>query len=246
MKDKENFVSEISLLKARVKELESTLHDQRQMDQKRHDSEKVIEMIINNIPNQVFWKSRDLIYLGCNQSFAKVTGMGNPSEIIGKTDYDFQRDPAHADSYREWDKKIMDSGEAVIDIEESYHDSDGNEGTILTSKVPLKDNDGKVFGILGICTDITERKKMENDNSALIRDLKVAIAEVKTLHGLLPICSSCKKIRDDDGYWQQIESYISQNSDIKFSHGICQDCSKKLYPDYVDKDGNIIPKMTKP
>ena len=65
------------------------------------------------------------------------------------------------------------------------------------------------------------------------RDLELALSEVKTLQGLLPICASCKKIRDDKGYWNQIEGYIGKHSDVVFSHGICPDCEKKLYPDLI-------------
>ena len=63
------------------------------------------------------------------------------------------------------------------------------------------------------------------------RELEIALAEVKKLHGLLPICASCKKIRDDKGYWNQIETYISEHSDVLFTHSICPDCLRKLYPD---------------
>ena len=63
------------------------------------------------------------------------------------------------------------------------------------------------------------------------RELTEALGNIKTLTGLLPICASCKKIRDDQGYWTQIESYIHKHSDAEFSHGICPDCSKKLYPE---------------
>ncbi len=80
-------------------------------------------------------------------------------------------------------------------------------------------------------SEIEARIKSEKEKENVIQDLKVAIAEVKTLSGLLPICSHCKKIRDDKGYWSQIEAYISARSDAKFSHGICQDCAKKYYPD---------------
>jgi len=62
-------------------------------------------------------------------------------------------------------------------------------------------------------------------------ELQDALAQVKTLSGLLPICSSCKKIRDDEGYWTQLEAYIQEHSDILFSHGLCPDCAKKLYPE---------------
>ena len=66
-------------------------------------------------------------------------------------------------------------------------------------------------------------------------ELENALAEIKTLRGFIPICSNCKKIRDDEGYWQQIELYIQARSDAEFSHGICPDCMRALYPDIADK-----------
>lgn len=77
-----------------------------------------------------------------------------------------------------------------------------------------------------------ERKKMENEKEKLMQELRDALAKVKLLSGFLPICSSCKKIRDDKGYWQQIEAYISEHSDTRFSHGLCNECAKRLYPEY--------------
>jgi len=71
----------------------------------------------------------------------------------------------------------------------------------------------------------------ERDRDRLIVELREALSEVKKLSGLLPICSHCKKIRDDKGYWTQIESYIHDHSEAEFSHSICQDCAKKYYPD---------------
>lgn len=64
-----------------------------------------------------------------------------------------------------------------------------------------------------------------------VKELEAALEEIKTLKGIIPICSSCKKIRDDEGYWQRIETYISKHSEADFSHGICPNCAKKLYPD---------------
>lgn len=235
-KSREQLLAELNSLRKKLAEPEPFKKDPENIIQALQNSKEVLDMLIENIPNQVFWKNRDLIYVGCNQVFAEVTGMGTPSDVIGKTDYDFHRDSTHADSYREWDKKIMDNGEPVLNIEEKYHNSDGSEGTVLTSKVPLRGSDGEVFGLLGICTDITERKKIELENESLIEELKEAIGEVKVLSGLLPICSHCKKVRDDKGYWNQIESYIKKHSEAEFSHSICPDCAKKLYSDLVDDD----------
>jgi uncharacterized PurR-regulated membrane protein YhhQ (DUF165 family) len=79
--------------------------------------------------------------------------------------------------------------------------------------------------------EIERRKATEKERDALIEELQKALSEVKTLRGFLPICANCKKIRDDEGYWNQIEGYIQKHSDAVFSHSICPDCAKELYPD---------------
>lgn len=79
--------------------------------------------------------------------------------------------------------------------------------------------------------EVAERKKSEQEKERLIVELQQALAEVKKLSGLLPICASCKRIRDDQGYWRQIEGYISAHSEADFSHGICPKCAKELYPE---------------
>ena len=81
---------------------------------------------------------------------------------------------------------------------------------------------------------IEEREKAEKEKVLLITQLQQALSKVKLLSGFLPICASCKKIRDDKGYWNQIEAYIRDHSEAEFSHGICPECMKKLYPDLVN------------
>ena len=83
--------------------------------------------------------------------------------------------------------------------------------------------------------EIEERKRTEAEKEQLIAQLQKAMQEVKVLSGFLPICASCKKIRDDSGYWNQLEEYISRHSNALFSHGICPDCVKKLYPDFHEE-----------
>lgn len=77
--------------------------------------------------------------------------------------------------------------------------------------------------------------KLQNSLELKNHDLETAIEKIKTLSGLLPICSNCKKIRDDSGYWEQIESYIGTHSEAEFSHSICPECIRELYPDLVDE-----------
>ena len=82
--------------------------------------------------------------------------------------------------------------------------------------------------------DVAERKRILDERENLIAELQEALTRVKTLSGMLPICASCKKIRDDKGYWSRIEAYISTHSDVLFSHGICPDCEKKAYEDFEE------------
>ena len=109
---------------------------------------------------------------------------------------------------------------------------DGTRGFHELFACPMRDETGKSIGFRGIAHDITERKLAENERERLIKELKEALAKVKRLSGLLPICSYCKKIRDDKGYWNQIEGYLKDHSGAEFSHSICPECAKKYYPDY--------------
>jgi len=90
----------------------------------------------------------------------------------------------------------------------------------------------------GIKIEIEERKRTQIEKDTLIVELKNALQKVKTLSGLLPICASCKKIRDDNGYWSQIESYIQTHSEAEFSHSICPNCARMLYPEFDLYDEN--------
>jgi DNA repair exonuclease SbcCD ATPase subunit len=82
--------------------------------------------------------------------------------------------------------------------------------------------------------EITKREKINKEREKLIKKLEDSLAKVKQLSGFIPICASCKKIRDDKGYWKQVEEYIHDHSEAEFSHSICPDCAKKLYPDLDD------------
>lgn len=99
----------------------------------------------------------------------------------------------------------------------------------------LRNAQGEIVGAVQCAQDITERKQAEEERERLISELQNALSEVKKLSGMLPICSSCKNIRDDKGYWKKIELYIRDHSEAKFSHSICPDCAKKLYPDIYER-----------
>jgi PAS domain S-box-containing protein len=108
----------------------------------------------------------------------------------------------------------------------------GRRLRLKTRSVPLRNEKNEITALLGITRDITEQKKMEEEKEKLLSKLQDALTKVKLLSGFLPICVSCKKIRDDKGYWNQIESYIRDHSEADFTHGLCPDCANKIYPDF--------------
>jgi len=99
----------------------------------------------------------------------------------------------------------------------------------------IHDRFNRVIGKILVLRDITEHKKIEAERENLIHNLQEAMNQVKTLNGLLPICANCKKIRDDQGYWHNVEEYIQKHSEADFTHGICPECMEKYYPDIAAK-----------
>ena len=198
-------------------------------------SQQLIEGILNAMPVRVFWKDRNLVFLGCNAALARDAGFAGPKDLIGKDDYQMVW-REQAELYRADDRRVIESGCPKLLIEEPQTTPDGNTLTLLSSKIPLRGPNGEVNGVLGMYMDITARKQTEAERDRLIRELQEALANVKSLTGLLPICAGCKKIRDDNGYWNQVESYIQTHSEARFTHGLCPDCIKEHYPDLEEAD----------
>jgi len=96
--------------------------------------------------------------------------------------------------------------------------------------------DGKVAGFVGVARDATHRVELEAQRDKLVADLQESLANVRVLKGLLPICAWCKKIRDDRGYWNQLEAYVTEHSDASFSHGICPECVRTLQAQDTESD----------
>ncbi len=123
-------------------------------------SKKIIEGIINSIPVRVFWKDKNLVYLGCNKIFANDAGFTDPKEIIGKDDYQMGWHD-QAELYRDDDSRVIESGIPKLNIEETQTTPKGDTITLLTNKIPLLGSNGEIIGILGTYIDISERKRAE-------------------------------------------------------------------------------------
>lgn len=131
--------------------------------------------------------------------------------------------------------QIVHGKEEVV-VEATKFEINGKDHHFIITARPFRDAKGELIGIVESFQDITNRKLLEKEKEKLIERLQESLNKVKMLSGFLPICASCKKIRDDKGYWNQIEAYIKDHSEAEFSHGICPECAKKLYPGLTHED----------
>jgi PAS domain S-box-containing protein len=167
-------------------------------------------------------------------------------ETLGYTEGELARlsffeivDEARRNECRDTFHQIF-AGKTGLQIETVFVASDGHKINVEgTSDCEVEG--GSAVSIRSIFRNITSRKQAEAEREKLVQELRATIASVKELGGLLPICASCKRIRDDDGQWHRLETFITAHSRAEFSHGICPDCAEKLYPDRPPvKRGKVI------
>ncbi len=136
--------------------------ERKQAEDALYDSRQMLQLVLDTIPQRVFWKNKDLVYVGCNKTLAQDCGCKEPVELIGKTDYDLGWSDT-AERYTDDDRQVMQTGIPKLNYEEPQHGSDGSLKWLEKSKVPLRDKSGNIIGILGTYEDITERKNMESE-----------------------------------------------------------------------------------
>ena len=136
------------------------ISERKKTEEALQESQKMLQLVLNSIPVRVFWKDRECVYLGCNQHFARDAGLEFPEQIIGKNDFELSW-REHAELYRADDQQVMQDDVSKLNYEEPQTSPDGTPLWLRTSKLPLKDLDGNIFGIMGVYEDITERKRAE-------------------------------------------------------------------------------------
>ncbi|MBW1849410.1 MAG: PAS domain-containing protein [Deltaproteobacteria bacterium] len=210
-------------LKKRVEALEEEKLQYEGVVEALRQSESRYQTLFENIPLGIGIGTSDGRALQANDALLRMTGYQKAelnqiklNELYKKTE---DRDMVL--------KQLEISGFIHgLEIQFIRKDSTFFYGSITLIPFPIENMNAHLM----VMTDITEQKKIEEEREKLIFELKGAFSKINTLKGFLPICASCKKIRDDKGYWNQIESYIRDHSEAEFSHGICPECAKKLYP----------------
>ncbi|WP_028584939.1 PAS domain S-box protein [Desulfogranum mediterraneum] len=208
----------------------------RQDEQGLKESEAQLQTLLQSIRAGVVVHDRDTKITRCNRAAQELLGL-TEGQMLGKEAID------HSWNFCTKDEQIMplsdypvtqvlNSKTALENFIVGINKANSDERTwVLVNAVPEYKEDGEIARVIVTFMDISERRQTEQERKKLVEELQKALSEIKTLQGIIPICSHCHKIRNDKGYWQQVDQYISEHSEAEFSHGICTDCFAELYGD---------------
>ena len=168
----------------------------KEAEESLRQSRELLRLVLDTIPQAVFWKDRESRYLGCNRTFAGLAGLDDPARIVGLNDFDLPWQRQESEAYRADDRAVIASGQPRLHIIEPQLAADGVQRWVDTSKAPLRDATGRAFGVLGVYEDVSEKKRLEEDlrarNEELIRfsytvshDLKSPLVTIQTFLGFL-------------------------------------------------------------
>lgn len=208
---------------------EVLFHDLKAREQALSESEGRSRALLHNTAAAIIFLAQDFKVHEFNSGAQKVFGWQR-SEMLNHDFLTRMIPPEEQNAVRHTLEGAL-RGRAQNGLENLMLNKAGKEKVLLWNCSPLHDAAGQALGVIISGQDITARILIEEERERLIESLQAALKEISTLSGLLPICANCKKVRDDSGYWRQIESYIQEHSQAQFSHGICPECVKKLYPD---------------
>jgi len=219
-------------LEQRIKELEKEAVEHKQAEEALRENEQKYHHLTESLLDTVYEFDREGRFTYVNEAGTHMFGYSK-EEILN--------DLRAQDTMAEKDRAI--SQRAISEIfkgnttvgERTFLRKDGTQFIGEIHSGPIYKGE-EVVGVRGVLRDITTSKQAEVALNQERDKLQDALAKVKILSGFLPICSNCKKIRDDKGYWNQIEAYIRDHSEADFSHSICPECAKKLYPEFYKGD----------
>ncbi|ASC73972.1 PAS domain protein [Halomicronema hongdechloris C2206] len=158
------------------------IRDRKQVECLLRESQQLLQLVMDNIPQLIFWKDRQSVYLGCNRQFAKSIGIDSPEAIVGQRDAELPWTPQEREWYLRCDRTVIETNQPLLNMLETHHQDDGNQIWLEANKLPLHDSEGQVVGILGTLQDITERKQAEDLLREQVRlsTLRAAIDSILT------------------------------------------------------------------
>lgn len=207
----------------------------KQHEESLHKSEERFRQVAESAQEWIWEVDATGLYTYASSMVETILGY-KVEEIVGKKYFYDLFAPDARDEYREIVFETFRQKDSLYGFLNRNEHKNGRAVWLSTSGRPILDRGGALLGYRGVDADVTERMRMDEERTKLISELQDALAEVKTLSGMLPICSACKRIRDDQGYWNQIEAYIHERSAAEFTHSICPECVKELYSDVYEGD----------
>ena len=204
------------------------------MKDTQFDSPDLYRDLLDNVNDLIQCIEPDGRLLFVNQAWRNILGYSD-EDIQQMNIFDIIH-PDCSDHCMALFTKVM-QGEDIGFFEAEFISKDGRK-IVVEGNVNCRFVNGKPQNTRAIFRDITRRKELEKERERLIADLQSSLEKVKLLSGLIPICAACKKIRTDDGFWKDVEIYVRDHSEADFSHSICPDCIKKLYPEFAAKRKN--------
>jgi len=203
-----------------------------------HKQSDELQIIFDSVPAWIFYKDKENRFMRVNQVFCDIMELSR-EELEGRSLFDLYPREQAEEFWRD-DKEVMASGKPKKNIIESMDHKSGKMW-VKTDKIPYRDKQGTIIGIIGFALDITEQKNAEDallaayteekrlatNNEQLVDQLKSALSQIRTLNSLLPVCAVCKKIRDEEGHWHLMENYISSRTNTTFTHGYCPACAER-------------------
>jgi PAS domain S-box-containing protein len=196
-------------------------------------SESLYRNLFDRVPVGLYRTTPNGTITDANPALAQMLGYPEVESLLQASAASIHTDAEQ----RQREQALLERDGIVRDFELRLRRCDGTVIRVQDSVRAVCDEAGNVLYYEGSLVDVTARKQAEEEREGLIGELQEALSQVRTLGGLLPICASCKKIRDDQGYWRQVEEYVREHSEAEFTHSICPDCARKLYPD-IFTEGN--------
>ncbi len=231
-KTKEQMMNELAELRKRITELEVTVVERKQAEEALRESEEKFRIFMETASDTMHITDKDGKFTWVNESMVRTFGYSK-KEVIGMHITQFLTKETLENTFKSKAKELLTKGE--ISFADTWLAKGGREIYGELKVVAFYASDGKYAGSREVFRDRTERKKLEEQLEQLIKELQESLAKVKTLIGLLPICVYCWKLRDNKGYWLNVEQYISTHTLAELTHGICPECEKK----YFSTGGNV-------
>ena len=224
---REALLDEVAALRQRVADLEFVESELVRVAAELRESRQSYRVLVEEINDIIYTVDRAKVVMFISPVIEPLSGYA-PSEIVGRSFLDF----VHEEDVPRVDAQFQENISGRQDLVQFRFRVLTKPGEVRWARTysrPMLRNN-RVVGLQGVMTDVTQWVALEEEQARLIREQQEALDQVRVLRGLLPICSGCKKIRDDEGRWEQLEAYIQRHSEARFSHDLCPDCARDLYP----------------